>query len=194
MRAAFLVMGLIAALLTPAHGADKVTFATNWLAEPEHGGFYQALADGTYARHGLDVTIQQGGPQANGRLLLAAGRIQFYMGAYDGNPANLNPLPPQESAKRYLELLGGADKAVAAAQAAYDKGDFRWAAELLNHAVFGAPDNKADDLKGRAKEATGAAGVPLPARRSPAMPRPTERTERPMRRLWQTIKTRLRPV
>jgi NitT/TauT family transport system substrate-binding protein len=74
-------MGLIAALLTPAHGADKVTFATNWLAEPEHGGFYQALADGTYARHGLDVTIQQGGPQANGRLLLAAGRIQFYMGA-----------------------------------------------------------------------------------------------------------------
>ncbi|OYU72154.1 MAG: alkyl/aryl-sulfatase, partial [Burkholderiales bacterium PBB5] len=68
---------------------------------------------------------------------------QLYLGAYDGNPANLNPLPPQESAKRYLELLGGADKAVAAAQAAFDKGDFRWAAELLNHAVFGAPDSKA---------------------------------------------------
>jgi alkyl sulfatase BDS1-like metallo-beta-lactamase superfamily hydrolase len=68
---------------------------------------------------------------------------QFYMGAYDGNPANLNPLPPQESAKRYLALLGGADKAVAAAQTAYDKGDYRWAAELLNHAVFGDPSSKA---------------------------------------------------
>ena len=67
---------------------------------------------------------------------------QFYMGAYDGNPANLNPLPPQESAKHYLELLGGADKAVAAAQTAYDKGDYRWAAELLNHAVFGDPSSK----------------------------------------------------
>lgn len=43
---------------------------------------------------------------------------QFYLGAYDGNPANLNPLPPQEAAKHYLEILGGADKAVAAAQTA----------------------------------------------------------------------------
>ena len=68
---------------------------------------------------------------------------QLYLGAYDGNPANLNPLPPQESAKRYLELIGGADKAVAAAQTAYDKGDYRWAAELLNHAVFGDPSSKA---------------------------------------------------
>ncbi|MBI2749482.1 MAG: MBL fold metallo-hydrolase [Burkholderiales bacterium] len=68
---------------------------------------------------------------------------QFYIGAYDGNPANLNPLPPQESAKHYLELIGGADKAVVAAQAAYDKGDYRWAAELLNHAVFGDPASKA---------------------------------------------------
>ena len=67
---------------------------------------------------------------------------QFYMGAYDGNPANLNPLPPQESAKHYLELIGGADKAVAAAQTAYDKGEYRWAAELLNQAVFGQPDHK----------------------------------------------------
>ena len=68
---------------------------------------------------------------------------QFYLGAYDGNPANLNPLPPQEAAKHYLEILGGADKAVAAAQTAYDKGDYRWAAELLNHAVFGDPSSKA---------------------------------------------------
>ncbi len=67
---------------------------------------------------------------------------QFYLGAYDGNPANLDPLPPQESAKRYLELFGGADKAVAAAQTAFDKGDYRWVAELLNHVVFGQPDHK----------------------------------------------------
>ena len=67
---------------------------------------------------------------------------QFYIGAYDGNPANLNPLPPQESAKRYLDLVGGADKAVAVAQTAYDKGDYRWAAELLNQAVFGDPSSK----------------------------------------------------
>ncbi|MEI6600301.1 MAG: alkyl sulfatase dimerization domain-containing protein [Comamonadaceae bacterium] len=71
---------------------------------------------------------------------------QFYIGAYDGNPANLNPLPPQESAKHYLELIGGSDKAVAAAQAAYDKGEYRWAAELLNHAVFGDPSSSAAKL------------------------------------------------
>ena len=68
---------------------------------------------------------------------------QFYIGAYDGNPANLDPLPPQESAKRYIELAGGMDKLVAVAQTAYDKGDYRWAAELLNHAVLGAPDSQA---------------------------------------------------
>ena len=68
---------------------------------------------------------------------------QFYLGAYDGNPANLNPLPPQESAKRYLELMGGSDKAVSAAQTAFDKGEYRWAAELLNQAVFGDPKNAA---------------------------------------------------
>ena len=67
---------------------------------------------------------------------------QFYMGFYDGNPAHLNPLAPADVGKRYLELLGGADKAVAAAQGAYDKGDYRWAAELLNHVVMGDPSSK----------------------------------------------------
>jgi len=81
---------------------------------------------------------------------------QFYIGAYDGNPANLDPLPPQESARRYLELIGGADKAVAAAQVAFDKGDYRWAAELLNHAVFGQPDHKgAKQLLARTYEQMG---------------------------------------
>jgi alkyl sulfatase BDS1-like metallo-beta-lactamase superfamily hydrolase len=67
---------------------------------------------------------------------------QFYMGFYDGNPANLDPLPPRESAGRYLELIGGPDRAVAAARAAFDKGDYRWAAELLNHVVFGEPGHR----------------------------------------------------
>ncbi len=64
----------------PAQAAEKVTFGTNWLAEPEHGGYYQAVADGTYAACGLDVTIMQGGPQVSGRPLLLAGKIDFYMG------------------------------------------------------------------------------------------------------------------
>jgi NitT/TauT family transport system substrate-binding protein len=63
-----------------AEAADKVRFGTNWLAQAEHGGFYQALADGTYARHGLAVEIVPGGPQANNRLLLPTGRIEFAMG------------------------------------------------------------------------------------------------------------------
>lgn len=58
---------------------DKVTFATNWKAQAAHGGFYQALADGTYRRHGLEVRILQGGPQVNNRPLLPAGRIDFLM-------------------------------------------------------------------------------------------------------------------
>jgi NitT/TauT family transport system substrate-binding protein len=65
---------------SPTLAADKVSFGTNWFAEAEHGGYYQALVDGTYAKHGLDVTIVQGGPQANNEMLLAAGKLDFYMG------------------------------------------------------------------------------------------------------------------
>ncbi|QIB33289.1 ABC transporter substrate-binding protein [Ancylobacter pratisalsi] len=73
---------LASALLAPAaHAADKVTFGTNWVAQAEHGGFYQAVADGTYEKYGLSVTIAPGGPQANNRLLLPVGKIDFYMGA-----------------------------------------------------------------------------------------------------------------
>jgi NitT/TauT family transport system substrate-binding protein len=71
----------IALLATlPAAALDKVSFGTNWLAEAEHGGFYQAIADGTYEKYGLDVTIVQGGPQAANEALLIAGKIDFYMG------------------------------------------------------------------------------------------------------------------
>ena len=64
----------------PAVALDKVTFGTNWVADPEAGGYYQALVDGTYAKYGLDVTIMQGGPTSNGGMLLIAGKIEFYMG------------------------------------------------------------------------------------------------------------------
>src|SRR5262249_51799438 len=64
-----------------AQSLDKVTFATNWVAEAEHGGFYQALVDGTYRKYGLDVTILPGGPNLNHRLLLTVGKIDFYMSA-----------------------------------------------------------------------------------------------------------------
>lgn len=67
-------------LAAPASALDEVTFGTNWKAEAEHGGFYQAVAAGIYERHGLKVTIRQGGPQVNHSQLLAAGRIDFNMG------------------------------------------------------------------------------------------------------------------
>ena len=62
-----------------AAAQDKITFATNWRAQATHGGFFQAVADGTYKKFGLDVEIQQGGPQVNNRAMLPAGRIDFLM-------------------------------------------------------------------------------------------------------------------
>ncbi|MCG7394443.1 ABC transporter substrate-binding protein [Microvirga sp. ACRRW] len=57
-----------------------ITFGTNWLAQAEHGGYYQALADGTYEKYGLKVTIVPGGPRANNRMLMSVGKLDFYMG------------------------------------------------------------------------------------------------------------------
>lgn len=79
--------GLLAAaslLLSPvwAQAADKLVLGTNWFAEAEHGGFYQAQATGLYQKYGLDVTIKMGGPQVNGMQLLAGGAIDAWMG-YD---------------------------------------------------------------------------------------------------------------
>ena len=74
---------LAVAAVTPAAAQtlDKVRFGTNWVAEAEHGGFYQAVADGTYNKYGIDVTIVPGGPNANNRILLPVGKIDFYMSA-----------------------------------------------------------------------------------------------------------------
>ncbi|UIN53407.1 alkyl/aryl-sulfatase [Pseudomonas kribbensis] len=81
---------------------------------------------------------------------------QLYLGAYDGNPAHLNPLVPKESAKRYVELMGGNAKVVEAARVAYDKGEYRWVAELLDQAVLAKPDDTAaKELLARAYEQMG---------------------------------------
>jgi NitT/TauT family transport system substrate-binding protein len=64
-----------------AQALDKVSFGTNWVAEGEHGGFYQALADGTYRKYRLDVTIVPGGPSVNNRILLPVGKIDFFLSA-----------------------------------------------------------------------------------------------------------------
>jgi NitT/TauT family transport system substrate-binding protein len=81
-----LTTGLLAIVMagSPADAQtslDKVSFGTNWVAEAEHGGFFQALADGTYKNYGLDVTIVPGGPNDNNRMLLIAGKLDFFMAA-----------------------------------------------------------------------------------------------------------------
>jgi NitT/TauT family transport system substrate-binding protein len=75
----FMLAGALLAASLAAHADDKVVFATNWKAQAAHGGFYQAVADGTYKKYGLEVEIRQGGPQVNNRPLLPAGRIDFLM-------------------------------------------------------------------------------------------------------------------
>jgi alkyl sulfatase BDS1-like metallo-beta-lactamase superfamily hydrolase len=64
-----------------------------------------------------------------------------YLGWFDGNPATLYPLPPEDSAKKYLEFMGGADAVLEKARAAYEQGEYRWVAEVVNHVVFAEPGN-----------------------------------------------------
>jgi NitT/TauT family transport system substrate-binding protein len=65
---------------SPTSELTKLTYGTNWYAQAEHGGFYQAVATGIYKEYGLDVTIKMGGPQVNGTQLLMGGAIDFFMG------------------------------------------------------------------------------------------------------------------
>jgi len=78
---AVLAAAAVSAAPAASQPLDKVSFGTNWVAEGEHGGFYQALADGTYRRYGLDVTIEPGGPNANNRMLLLVDKLDFYLSA-----------------------------------------------------------------------------------------------------------------
>ncbi len=67
---------------------------------------------------------------------------QRYLGWFDGNPANLNPHPPEQAGSRYVEAIGGADAVIARARSAFEEGDYRWVAQLLNHLVFADPSNQ----------------------------------------------------
>jgi alkyl sulfatase BDS1-like metallo-beta-lactamase superfamily hydrolase len=67
---------------------------------------------------------------------------QKYLGWFDGNPSNLDPLPPEESSKKYVEFMGGAAAVLEKARAAFEKGEYRWVAEVVNHVVFAEPDNR----------------------------------------------------
>ncbi|WP_315753991.1 MULTISPECIES: ABC transporter substrate-binding protein [unclassified Bradyrhizobium] len=83
MAALLVLGGTLGGMISVAQAQtlDKVSFGTNWVAEAEHGGFFQAVADGTYKRYGLDVTIVPGGPNENNRMLLISGKIDFFMAA-----------------------------------------------------------------------------------------------------------------
>jgi NitT/TauT family transport system substrate-binding protein len=81
IRRAFLATALFAALTLPAQAATTIRFVTDWKAQAEHGGFYQALAEGLYAKRGLDVKIIQGGSEVNVPQLLAGGAADFGMGS-----------------------------------------------------------------------------------------------------------------
>ena len=65
-----------------------------------------------------------------------------YLGWFDGNPATLHVLPPVEGSKKYVDFMGGADDVLKKARKAYDKGEYRWVAEVVNHVVFADPKNK----------------------------------------------------
>ncbi len=67
---------------------------------------------------------------------------QRYLGWYDSNPSNLHPLPPEPAAKKFVEYMGGADAVIAKAKKDFEKGEYRWVAEVLNKVVFADPENK----------------------------------------------------
>ena len=92
-----------------------------------------ASLSGTFANRGYYGTTSH-----NARAV-----YQHYFGFYDGNPANLNPLPPVEEARRYVNAMGGGDRILALANEAYAEGDYRWVARLLGHLVFAEPENDA---------------------------------------------------
>jgi NitT/TauT family transport system substrate-binding protein len=83
-----IIVGVLAVLLArPAGALDQVSLGTDWKAEAEHGGYYQAIATGIYAKYGIEVSLRQGGPQVNHSQLLAAGRLDF-----DEEPNSFIPL------------------------------------------------------------------------------------------------------
>ncbi|MDP1671123.1 MAG: ABC transporter substrate-binding protein, partial [Alphaproteobacteria bacterium] len=89
MARGFFLIVLFALTALPAVAGERVIFATDWKAQAEHGGFYQAVAKGFYEARGLDVEIRQGGPGVNISQLMGAGAIDFGMGSSSFMPLNM---------------------------------------------------------------------------------------------------------
>jgi NitT/TauT family transport system substrate-binding protein len=85
----FLIALLVLSLGSTSHAATHIRFVTDWKAQAEHGGFYEALAEGLYAKAGLDVSIMEGGPSINGPQILAGGAADFGIGSNGFIPLNL---------------------------------------------------------------------------------------------------------
>jgi len=118
--------------MTPLEIAEFLKMPDEFLANEHTRGFYGDLVHNSKAVY------------------------QRYLSWYDGNPANLNKLQPTDAGKRYVELAGGMDALLAAAQKSFDAGDYRWVAELVNHAVFADPTNaKARELQADTLEQLG---------------------------------------
>lgn len=83
-------------------------------------------------------------------------QYQKHFGWFDGNPAHLNPLPPEQAGQRYVEFMGGAENVIKQARVSFDNGEYRWVTEVLNHVVFAEPDNMtARELQADALEQLG---------------------------------------
>lgn len=118
--------------LTPLEIAERMALPPSLAAEWHTRGYYGTLSHNTKAVY------------------------QRYLGWFDGNPANLHKHPPVEAGQRYVALAGGAESLLAKARAAYEAGDYRWVAELVNHLVFAEPDNmEARNLQADALEQMG---------------------------------------
>ena len=118
---------LAAAGIRPARAADSVRFLTDWYAQAEHGGFYQAKATGIYARHGLDVTVTMGGPQLNGMQLLAAGEADLATGY---------PLPTLIAVQRDLPIITVATSYQFDLQGIMAHSDITSLAQLRGHRIL----------------------------------------------------------
>jgi alkyl sulfatase BDS1-like metallo-beta-lactamase superfamily hydrolase len=118
--------------LTPREIAEQMTYPESLRTTFSNRGYYGTL-------------------QHNAKAVYT-----YYFGWYDGNPATLNPLPPEDSGKRYVKYMGGADAMLKNAQVSFDEGDYRWVAEVLNHLVFAEPENeKAKELLAKAYDQLG---------------------------------------
>ena len=106
-----------------------------------HGYTPKELAEMISLPESLDKTFANRGYYGSVSHDIKA-QYELYFGWFDGNPANLNPLPPTEAGTKYVEFMGGADALLSNAMKSYNKGEYRWVAEVLNHLVFADPKNK----------------------------------------------------